>query len=432
MDRKSIYITTGSIVGLFLAILWLNTDVAKESDILVPVKKGKFEIIIMATGELEAKNFVKILAPDLRAARVFQVKIADLIPEGSQVSKGDYVASLDKNELTEKLHIIELEIQKLKNQFIQARIDTSLGLRLERDELMNRSYGVKEKENALKGMKFEPEAQIRQAEIELEKAKRSYQQAQENYRLRKQQASTKIIEVNSLLAEEEYRYSEMKKMLEQFTIYAPEAGMVIYHRTWNGQKRTVGSEVSAWDPAVATLPDMSALVSRVYVSEIDVHKVQIGQKVWVSADAFPNKKMLGEVSQIASIGEQKAYSDAKVFEVKIHLKEHDKALRPTMTTANAIVCESYEDALFIPLECLHREGEKLSYVFVKQGTRILKKQVRIGKSNDNEVLILEGLEAEEKVFLSVPEKAEQKEIIYLPPKDNLSQQPCRASLPISS
>jgi len=218
MDKRSIYITTGSIIGLFLAVLWLNTDVAKESDILVPVKKGKFEIVVVATGELEAKNFVKILAPDLRAARVFQVKIADLIPEGSQVSKGDYVASLDKNELTEKLHSIELEIQKLKNQLIQARLDTSLGLRLERDELMNKAYLVKEKENTLKGMRFEPEAQIRQAEIELEKAKRSYQQAQENYRLRKQQANTKIIEVNSLLAEEEYRYQEMKKIKKVFLL----------------------------------------------------------------------------------------------------------------------------------------------------------------------------------------------------------------------
>ncbi|NJM14618.1 MAG: cyclic nucleotide-binding domain-containing protein [Bacteroidales bacterium] len=118
--------------------------------------------------------------------------------------------------------------------------------------------------------------------------------------------------------------------------------------------------------------------------------------------------------------------------LRAYLSREDIANLSSMTTSNAIVCESYEEVLSIPLECLHHEGEQLSYVFVKQGSRILKKQVRIGKSNDNEVIILEGLQADERVFLSVPDKATQKEIIYLPQKDNLSQCSGRASSSISS
>ena len=79
--------------------------------------------------------------------------------------------------------------------------------------------------------------------------------------------------------------------------------MVIYYRDRGGAKRKIGSSISPWDPVVATLPDMSTMISKTYVNEIDVSKVKPGQKVEIIVDAFPEKRYTGVVTSVANIGE---------------------------------------------------------------------------------------------------------------------------------
>lgn len=49
--------------------------------------------------------------------------------------------------------------------------------------------------------------------------------------------------------------------------------MVIYARSWSGKKEP-GSRVTAWDPVVAELPDLTDMTSQAYVNEVDTSKVQ--------------------------------------------------------------------------------------------------------------------------------------------------------------
>ncbi|GAB4128296.1 MAG: hypothetical protein OHK0045_18370 [Raineya sp.] len=407
MSHKSIYIATSSVFALFLIATWLVNDKQGEQEVTVPVREGTFELLIMASGELEAQNSIKITAPEdaLRSAKVYQVKIADLIPEGSFVKKGDYVATLDKMEMSEKLRIMESEVSKLRNQFNQIRLDTSLMLRAERNELSNWSFLVKEKEEILRVNQFEAPAQIKQLQAELEKAKRGYEQAKEAYRIKKLQAIAKIAETGQALAQEEYKYQEIKKLTESFVVYAPADGLVIYHRDWNGQKKTIGSYVSAWDAVVATLPNTQAMVSKTYINEIDISKVKIGQTVKVKVDALPQKTFEGEVVSISNIGEQRPESQVKVFEVKVKLKETHELLKPTMTTSNTIICETIPNSLYIPLDCLHQDSRDVPFVYLKKANSIIRQEVKVGKSNENEIVITAGLQPKDIVYLSVPEKA---------------------------
>lgn len=407
MNHKNVYIATSSIFALFLIATWLVTDRQGEQEIALPVRQGTFELLVMASGELEAQNSIKITAPEdaLRSAKVYQVKIADLVPEGTFVKKGDYVATLDKMEMSEKLRMMEGELSKLRNQFSQIRLDTSLMLRAERSELTNWSFLVKEKEAALRANQFEAPAQVKQLQADLDKAKRGYEQAKEAYRIKQLQAIAKIAETGQALAQEEYKYQEIKKLTESFVVTAPADGLVIYQRDWNGQKKTIGSYVSAWDAVVATLPDMRAMVSRAYVNEIDISKVKIGQTVKVKVDALPQKNFEGEVIAISNIGEQRPETQVKVFEVKIKLKETHEVLKPTMTTSNTIICETIPNSLFIPLDCLHQDSREVNFVYLKKANSIVRQEVKVGKSNENEIIITEGLSAKDIVYLSVPEKA---------------------------
>ena len=161
--------------------------------------------------------------------------------------------------------------------------------------------------------------------------------------------------------------------------------------------------ISAWDLTVATLPDLSSLISKTYVNEIDISKIKKGQQVRIGVDAFPEKEFLGEILEVANIGEQLPNTDAKVFEVVIKLDGVDPVLRPAMTTSNKIVTAVFDSVMSIPLEAIHVE-DSIPMVFKKNG---VKQVVLLGESNENEVIVENGLEPGDKVLLSLPEEPEK-------------------------
>ncbi|MBC8111185.1 MAG: RND transporter, partial [Verrucomicrobia bacterium] len=108
-------------------------------------------------------------------------------------------------------------------------------------------------------------------------------------------------------------------------------------------------------------------------------------------------------------------SDAKVFEVQIQVSQGDTILRPSMTTSNNIIAGTVKNVLHIPLECIHSQGDSLTFVYKKTAGAIVKQQVKTGQTNENEAVITSGLAENEEVYLSIPEDAEKKEIIFLTP-----------------
>jgi hypothetical protein len=163
---------------------------------------------------------------------------------------------------------------------------------------------------------------------------------------------------------------------------------------------------------VATLPDLSQMESVTYVNEIDIQKIQRGQQVNIGLDADPDKRLTGSVISVANIGEQRPNSDAKVFEVVVHVNESDTTLRPAMTTSNDIIVNTLEDALYIPLEAVHTEDD-VSFVFLRSGAKTVRQQVKLGLMNENEVTIPEGIEPDDMIFLSAPARPDQIETVYL-------------------
>ncbi len=401
------YIIISVIIFVILA-LWflLRSESAMDVVIKVPVERGDFVISVHTSGELEAKNSENILGPSgLRTVGIWNVQIAEIIPEGTVVEEGDWVATLDRTEISNRLKDLETELEKLQTLHTQTRLDTTLELRNARNDLINLEHAYEEAEITLEQSRFEPPATIRQAEINLEKAKRSYEQAKENYQLKLEQTKAKMQEVTASLNQQKRRYENMLGVIDDFEIHAPKPGMVIYRRAWDGSKITVGSQVSSWDNVVATLPDFSVMISKTFVNEIDISKVSQKQKAKIVVDAFPDKEFTGVVTEVANIGEQRPNSDARVFEVNIEINEYDTILRPAMTTKNTIITDELDDVLFVPIEAVNAL-DTINYVFQQLHNRIVRQQVVTGKRNENQIVINEGLDEGDVVLLTMPSEPE--------------------------
>ncbi len=414
MKRRNTLIILGLLLLSFLT--WYFTRPAKKGTdtIQVEAKQGEFVIDVTTTGELEARHSEKIMGPNpaqLRNARIWNYRIENIIPDGTVVDSGAWVADLDRSELENKIKDQELEVEKLQNQYVKTQLDTTMTLRNARDELVNLKFALEEKKIVVDQSVYEPPATQRQAKLDLEKTQRTYNQTKKNYKLKLEKAAADMKEVEANLNKAKRKLKELQDLKKSFTVRAPKSGMVIYKRGWDGKKQGVGAQISTWDNVVATLPDLSQMNSKTYVNEIDISKVKKGQEAEVSIDAFPGKKYPGVVSEVANIGQQMRNSNAKVFEVIIEIDGFDSILRPAMTTKNRIITEVIDSAVYIPIECLHN-NDTINYVLTDHE----KRQVIPGKSNDNDIIIEAGLEPGEKVYLIPPEGYKDWSLVPLPEK----------------
>jgi RND family efflux transporter MFP subunit len=381
---------------------WPPSASASGTTLTAPVKRGDFKVAVMATGELRARKFVQITGPAAaQSVNVYQTKIASIIPEGTVVKAGDVIAELDKQPAAAKLADLTLNVQKAQAEYTTAQLDSTLNLAQAREDVRTAEFALEEKKLLKEQAKYEAPTIQRQAEIDYEKAQRAWEQSKRNLSTKTKQAVAKMASVGADLGRQQNQLANIQSVMADFTVRAPAPGMVIYVREWNGKKKGVGSQWTAWDPTVATLPDLTQMESQTYVNEVDVRKIAVGQKVKITLDADPTKKLNGTVTQIANVGEQRPNQDSKVFEVKIEVAGADTTLRPGMTTANEILTASVPNVLYVPLEAVFSEGG-YQYVYRKDGGRIVRQMIDAGTMNDNEIIVRKGLSKDDVVYLTPP------------------------------
>ena len=368
----------------------------------VPVKQGTFAIEVTTTGELRARKFVQVQGPgNAQTVQVYQSKISTLVPEGTVVKEGDLIAELDRAPVATKFNDVSLSLQKAQAEFTTAQLDSALNLAIAREDVRNAEFALEERKLAKEQAQYEAPTIRRQAEIDYEKAQRALEQAKRNLDTKTKQAVAKMSSVGADLGRQQNQLKAIQDVMASFTIKAPSPGMVIYIREWNGKKKGVGSQWNAWENTVATLPDLTQMESQTYVNEVDVRKLSVGQKAMISLDADPTKRLLGKVTSIANIGEQRPNQDSKVFEVKIEILQADTTLRPGMTTSNAIETATFTNVLSVPLEAVVSEGG-YSYVYKKDGRGVAKQMIETGAMNDNEIVVRNGLTKDDRVLLTPP------------------------------
>ena len=401
--EKKHWIIIGVVAIVLLALIFWPEN--EKDKLYNTVQKGNFKIEVNSSGELKAKKSEDIKGPSsLRAHRIWQIKITDLVSEGTYVKEGDYVAQLDKSEVATKINSAATEVEKITTEYEQARLDTAIEMMKLRDELINLNYEIEEKRLISNQSTYEAPAVQRQAEIDLEKAERKLKQSIGNISLKRMQNTAKLHQVKLSLQQEQSKLDRLDALIQELKILAPKDGMVVYKRTWDGKKITSGSQIG-WDPTVATLPDLSKMVTKTYVNEIDISHLKKGLNVSLTIDAFPDKSFTGKVVDVANVGEQLPNSDAKVFEVTVEINEKDTLLRPSMTTNNQILVEELTDVIYISQESVF-VTESVSYVVLKTGLGTEKQKVELGKTNDNFVVILNGLIEGEKLLMVKPENVE--------------------------
>lgn len=245
--------------------------------------------------------------------------------------------------------------------------------------------------------------QIKKAEAAVKQAKMKREEAKKVRGHSIGKAQVELSQAKQLLEGIQYQIAESLKELALTEIQAPSPGMVVHRedfRTGTRRKPRLG-DIILRNQAIIDLPDLNVMIVKSKVREIDLCKVEINKKATVEIDAYPDLNFTGTISSIGvlALPEPGKPTEEKYFDVRILLDKSDPRVRPGMTARIVIHTDDLENVVAIPLQALFCENKK-NYCFVKTKRGFEKREVLIGLSNDEWVVIKEGLKEGEKISLS--------------------------------
>ncbi len=212
---------------------------------------------------------------------------------------------------------------------------------------------------------------------------------------------------------------------------SPMDGYVIKRNVESGQ--TVMSGVSSFNEGTPlfTVADLSAMLIKASINEVEIGRLRLAQPVEITVDAFAYKRFHGTVSHISPAARLK--DKVKVFDIEIELEEQNRDFRSGMTANIQVKGERVEKVLSVPVESIfRRDSGEVVYVLKKEFDEASKdakplkrnqqgkidvseswqrffepRPVKVGLASMERVQILDGLAEGEQIALEDPTKPRQ-------------------------
>ena len=163
-----------------------------------------------------------------------------------------------------------------------------------------------------------------------------------------------------------------------------------------GEIITSGTATVGGGTVLMKLADITKMVAKAKINEVNIARVRVGQPVTVHLDAIPGSLFEGTVTVIAPQGEKD--ESIVTYEVTIEIENVGLSLRPMMTANIDILTDDLDNVITIPLETLQsEEGDDVVYV-EEDGERVRRK-VRVVLRTDSEAVVAQGLEEGDRVIL---------------------------------
>jgi HlyD family secretion protein len=260
-------------------------------------------------------------------------------------------------------------------------------------------------------------ANLEQGEAEMRDAESSYKRAQDLFekkfisessldtaRARWEKAKASISSLKASIGVAEANARQAGVSVEQTLIRAPFDGIVLTKNANVGDIITPFSSATDSKGAVVNMADMDTLEVEADVSEASISKIKEGMPTEIQLDAYPDVRLLGEVSRIVpTVDRTKA-----TLLVKVKFVEKDPRVLPDMSAKVAFLSrapkpEERKPVTAVRPEAIAKRGDK-SVVYVVDDKNAVK-EVAVGSPRKlGDLMEVTGVKPGDKVVLSPPER----------------------------
>ena len=401
-DRnKRFYLLVIPVVVITFFIVSLQVRSGSSSVSTYTSNRGEFVIDMEERGDLEAASQITLSVPgNVRQS----LRIKEIVADGSLVEEGELLVQFDTSDSEEHVtrHQDELDNAKAELVATTARIESNM--KVLRNNFQTQQYSLEQAKIRFEMLTFEAESRLREGELNLKQAELALQQAEARIESQKIIDQADLAKAEVRVKQTEMRFNQAKDQLKSLTIRSPKAGFVVLHEVHNRSSRTsekvkVGDSPHRRMPLVS-IPDLSTMIVKTTVNEVDIRRVETGQQASMTLDALPGTVYHGVITYIGTLAHRNEGTDTKVFDVEISVDNTDERIKPGMTAQCSIITEKLADQLYIPLDSVF-EKEETTVVYVKDGG-FTQRVVKVGKKNKDFIIIEDGLEEGDQVALRDP------------------------------
>jgi HlyD family secretion protein len=148
---------------------------------------------------------------------------------------------------------------------------------------------------------------------------------------------------------------------------------------------------------VALAQDLEVLAE---VPEADIGVIELGQRVEVVADAFPEETYQGRVKLVAP--EAISRQNVTLFQVRIELTEGKERLRSNMNVDVAFIGDQLAEALVVPTVAVVTQAGQTGVLVPGSRRDILFQPVTLGPQVGDQIQVTNGLQSGDPVFVDLP------------------------------
>ena len=219
--------------------------------------------------------------------------------------------------------------------------------------ILIRETTLKYEEHNLELLKRTRAAQEEQSLTQLKITKTRRTQLEENIDDEKDISRFSLESAKANLLKAQSTLNNQKERLEWTTILAPVSGIVINLQVEEGEIVTSGRSAFTQSPPIMEIVDLSQMVVKTFINEVDMEKLTLGQKAEIKLRAYPNRTYSGEVREISPSGE--ARDNIIYFEVLVAVLDSPEELRPGMTADVDIIVVERKNVILLPIEAVQSE-----------------------------------------------------------------------------
>lgn len=322
-----------TIVTIIVVVLALAGAVAMKANAKdkkapeSPVKTGKAEVADIQVKVTEVGTVEPEVKVDVKSAisgKVIQIVHRD----GDVVRRGEVLARVEP-DLSQAQSLADT-----KNSLASAEI---------RYQDARKNY---ESDNKLFLQGLLAPKQHRDAETNFLEAKQDFEKASEKY---------------ALVEKSGIPISQSAANFQGSNVVAPMDGVVLTKNVEIGESITSGVSSFNAGTVMFTVADVSRMIVKAGVNEVDIGKIRVGMPVKVTLDAYPKVKFDGRIDRIAPA--VRVDDKVRVFDVEVRLDAQGRELRSGMTANIEVVGERKEKVLSVPIESVfQRDDAEVVYV----------------------------------------------------------------------
>ncbi|GAB6181825.1 MacA family efflux pump subunit [Desulfotomaculum defluvii] len=299
-----------------------------------------------------------------------------LVKEGDRIKKGDIIAKLADQDYQDQYQLALAKLQEAQEQDLTNQLDNELTLKKAETELAKLRDEYKE-------MEAIPDAyavnELKMKKLELSNKEVEYKNLQQKFELERARG----------LDQNELEVQMAKEDLEDTILYAPVSGVILNFANKVGESLTDEQDF-------ATLHENNTVKAVTNVIEYDISQIKVGQRVYVSVEALPEKKFSGQVTKINALPSEES-SGLVNYSVEITIKDPVTELKDGMTCSVSFVIKEVQDCLIVPYQAVKMvQGKQVVTVLNEQGQQV-DKQIKTGFTDGTDVEVTEGLRGNETV-----------------------------------